>query len=245
VHPEAARRAHPAVRTLYGLVHHLSEDVGGGPRPVKLAWVINFQKGLTWAVVLGLMAAYDDFSTTAWVYLGLHGTYGLCWLMKHLAFPDASWERRATLGGALMSFLLVLGPYWLLPWLLVSRGLEAPGPLLAAAISLHTLGVAVMLAADAQKHFALKRGGGLITDGMFARTRHPNYLGEMTIYASYALLVQHWLAWAILAWVWSAVFLPNILMQEASLSRHPGWAEYRARTGLVLPRLGLSPRRVR
>ena len=235
--PEAARRAHPVVRSLYRLTHHLSEDFLGGPRVLKMAWVINFQKALTWAVVLGLMVAYDDFSTTAWVYLALHGTYGLCWLMKHFAFPDPGWERRVTLGGAVMAFLLVLGPYWLLPWLLVSRGAEAPAPLQAAAISLHTLGVALMLSADCQKRFVLARGGGLITGGLFARTRHPNYLGEMMIYASYALLVRHWLAWAVLAWIWSAIFLVNILMQEASLSRHPGWAAYRARTGLVLPRI--------
>lgn len=237
MHPEAARRAHPIVRSLYGLVHHLSEDFLGGPRVLKMAWVINFQKALTWAVVLGLMAAYGSFTTTAWVYLALHGTYGLCWLMKHYAFPDPGWERRVTFGGALMAFLLVLGPYWLLPWLLVSRRIEAPGPLLAAAISLHTLGVALMLSADCQKHFARKGKAGLITDGLHARSRHPNYLGEMMVYASYALLVQHWLGWAVVVWVWSAVFLPNILMQEASLSRHPGWAEYRARTGLLLPRL--------
>lgn len=229
--------SHPLVASAQRLTRHLSEDFLGGPRPLRMADVINVQKGLTAPFVLGLMALYENFTTTAWVYLALHGSYGLLWLMKHRAFPDARWEKRITFGGALLSFLLVLGPYWVLPWLLVSRGTQASGPLLAAAIALHTVGVAVMLTADAQKHFTLRARPGLITDGLHARTRHPNYLGEMMLYGAYALLVQHWLAWAILAWVWTAIFLVNILAQEASLARHPGFAAWRARTGLLLPRL--------
>ncbi len=228
---------HPLVDSAQRLTRHLSEDFLGGPRPLRMADVINFQKGLTAPFVLALMALYDNFTTTAWVYLALHGSYGLLWLMKHRAFPDARWEKRVTIGGAVMSFLLVLGPYWVLPWLLVSRQTQACAPLLAAAIALHTVGVAVMLAADAQKHFTLRARPGLITDGMHARSRHPNYLGEMMLYGAYALLVRHWLAWAILAWVWTAIFLVNILAQEASLGRHPGFAAWRARSGLLLPRL--------
>jgi protein-S-isoprenylcysteine O-methyltransferase Ste14 len=228
---------HPAVAAVERLTRYLSEDALGGPRLVRLADVINFQKGLTGPVVLGLMACYANYSTTAWVYLALHGSYGVCWLVKHAAFPDARWEKRITLAGALFSFLLVLGPYWVLPWLLVSRGVSAPAPLLAAAIALHTIGVGVMLAADAQKFFTRRVRPGLISDGLHARSRHPNYLGEMMVYGAYALLVRHWLAWAILAWVWTAIFLVNILAQEASLARHPGYRAWRSRTGLLLPRL--------
>ena len=93
------------------LVQYFSVDFLGGPRPVKLAWVINFQKGGTLPFIGLLMWFYGNYSTVAWVYLALHGSYGLCWLLKHFAFPDKSWESRATIGGALLSFLLVLGPY--------------------------------------------------------------------------------------------------------------------------------------
>ena len=75
------------------------------------------------------------------------------------------------------------------------------GIMMAVSISLHTPGVAVMLGADCQKHFTLKYRKGLITEGMFRYIRHPNYTGEMLIYGSYALLVGHWIPWAILAWV--------------------------------------------
>jgi len=248
--PGSAGQAPPApplVRLVGRLTAHLSEDFLGGPRVLKLAWVVNFQKGLTWAWVAGLMAVYGSTSTVAWVYLALHGSYGLCWLMKDAAFPDPRWQARVTLGGGVMAFLLVLGPYWLFPWLLVSGVLGTrpePSPaLLAGAIALHTVGVAVMLSADCQKFFTLRYRPGLMDEGMWARTRHPNYLGEMMIYASYALLVRHWIPWAILAWVWTAVFLVGMLAQEASLSRHPGWAAYKARTGFLLPRLRSTSRK--
>ena len=45
---------------------------------------------------------------------------------------------------------------------------------LALCVGIHTLGLAIMLASDAQKHFTLRMKRGLITDGMFRFVRHPN-----------------------------------------------------------------------
>lgn len=235
------REAPVLVRNLYALQLYLSRDFLGGPRVLKMYWVVNAQKGLTLFFVLLLMFFYNNFSTAAWVYLALHGSYGFCWLLKHLVFPDRQWEARITVGGGIMMFVLVLGLYWVFPFMLISGAwgvpASAPSPfLLWLCISLHTLGVAIMMAADGQKYFTLKYRRGLITEGMFKYIRHPNYLGEMMIYGAYALLVRHWIPWVILAWVWLAVFLVNMRMKEASLSRYPEWAAYRARTGLLLPR---------
>jgi len=114
---------------------------------------------------------------------------------------------------------------------------ERPGWLLGVCVLVHTLGLALMVGADAQKFFTLRARRGLITTGFFARVRHPNYLGEMMIYGSYALLVGHWLPWLVLLWVWGGVFSTNIAVKEASMGRYPEWAEYRRRTGALLPRL--------
>ena len=224
------------------LQRYLSTDFLGGPRPFTLSAVINFQKGGTALFVAALMWLYQNSTTPAWVYLALHGSYGICWLLKDRAFPDRRWETKVTLGGAFMTFALVLGPYWVLPFLLVSNvlGPNHPPPsvpLMALCIALHTLGVALMLSADCQKHFSLALAPGLITTGMYRRIRYPNYLGEMMIYGAYGLMVRHWIGWAILAWVWLAVFLVNMIATDQSLSRYPGWPEYAARTGRILPRL--------
>jgi protein-S-isoprenylcysteine O-methyltransferase Ste14 len=232
-------------RRLDAFKHWVSEDFLGGPRPLKMAWVVNLQKGGTLPFVLVLMFLWDNFSAAAWLYAAMHGSYGLIWLLKDRVLPDPAWEKRITLGGALVICLLVLGPYWLAPVLLITDVLPSrPQPsaaLMGVSAFAYALGVVVMMVADAQKYFVLKLRRGLITDGMFARVRHPNYLGEMLVYGSFALLVGHWLPWLVLAWVWSVVFLTNMVMKEASMSRYPEWAAYKARTGMLLPRLLPAP----
>ena len=224
---------------LYRLNQRISTDLFGGPRVLKLAWVINAQKLGSLPFVLALMVAYDCWTPVAWVYLALYGSYGVCWFLKDMAFPDSHWQRRVTWGGAGAAFLLGLAPYWVLPWLLASGRGHPPttfGPV-ALVIGLHTLGLFLMLASDAQKTFTLRLRSGLITDGMFRLVRHPNYLGEMMLYAAYALLVGHWLAWGILLVIWAVEFVPNMLAKEASLSRYPEFTAWRDRTGALFPRI--------
>jgi len=220
----------------------MTERFLGGPQVLKFSWVINFQKTGTFFYILLLMNYYQNFSLAACVYLALHGMYGFCWMLKHFAFPDRSWEKKITIGGGLMAFVLVLGLYWVFPYLLIS-GILGPDQkmasltILTAAISLHTLGVVIMMTADCQKYFTLKYHQGLIREGLFKYIRHPNYLGEIMLYASYAIIVQHWIPWAILAWVWIGVFLVNILQKEASMSRYPEWADYKKQSGMLIPKL--------
>jgi protein-S-isoprenylcysteine O-methyltransferase Ste14 len=220
---------------------YVSQDFLGGPRILKMSWVVNLQKGATLFFVAALMAIYDNYSTAAWVYLGLHGGYGLVWVLKDTAFPDPSWQKKITFGGAFVSWAMVLGPYWVAPFLLISDVLpERPDPsalVMGVAILIHTLGVVIMTVSDAQKYYTLRLKRGLIQDGMFRYIRHPNYLGEMMIYGSYAFLVGHWLPWAIVGYIWVFLFLVNMMMKEASMSRYPEWAAYKARTGMLLPRL--------
>ena len=227
------------VKAVHAFNTYLSQDLFGGPKSIKLAWVINLHKFLTVFVIALFMILFKNYSTVAWIYLALHGTYGFCWLLKHVSFRDANWETRATFGGAAFLFLL-LATYWVAPYLLISNALGTgrPAPsnwLLAFCIALFILGVTIMTASDCQKNIILQYRRGLITDGMFKYVRHPNYLGEMMLYFSFALLVQHWLPWLILAYWWVTIFLVNMLIIESSLSRYAEWEAYKARTGMFLP----------
>ena len=108
----------------------LVNDCGGGPRPWKFAWVINFQKGGTFlfmALLMWFYAGKTEWATSpaAWLYLALHGSSGLVWLIKDLAFPDPNWQNRITILGGINAFVGVLGQYWLFGWLLIS-GTAAP-----------------------------------------------------------------------------------------------------------------------
>lgn len=221
-------------------------DLGGGPRPLKFAWLVNVQKACTLPLLGWLMWLYADktpaaTSTAAFVYLALHGSYGLVWLIKAVAFPDPSWDVRITIPSAFV-VAVSLGLYWVMGFLLISAPAVPDYPLPERAwfclcILLCTLGAAIMLAADAQKYFTLRVRRGLITDGMFRHVRHPNYLGEMMIYAALALMVWHWFPVLLLAWIWGDLFAVNMVMKEASMSRYPEWEAYRARTRWLLPGL--------
>jgi protein-S-isoprenylcysteine O-methyltransferase Ste14 len=239
-----------------GVTDYITTDFGGGPRPWRFAWVINFQKTGTFAFLGLLMWFYHSkgveaaTSTAAWVYLALHGTYGLIWYLKDIAFPDPSWQRRITILGGVNAFVLVLGLYWAFGWLLISGRtshvvdgrvvFDYPLPdnaWFTLCITLTMLGSAIMIAADAQKFFTLRVQRGLITDGMHKVIRHPNYTGEMMIYGGLALLVWHWFPVVVLAWVWIGLFTVNMHMKEASMSRYPEWAAYKKRTKWVIPYL--------
>ncbi len=87
-------------RTINAVNTRLSQDLLGGPRLIKMAWVINLHKFLTVFVVALLMVRFDNYSTAAWVYMALHGSYGFCWLLKHAVFRDPKWETRVTFAGA-------------------------------------------------------------------------------------------------------------------------------------------------
>ncbi len=235
------RQAVPAwAARLNRMTRYAVEDFGGGARPWKFAWVINFQKCGTFFFLGFLMWYYGNNSTSAWVYLAMQGSYGIIWFIKDMAFPDPSWQKRITIGGGINAFAGVLGWYWVFGWLLIS-GTSVPdypmpdGAWYALCISLCMIGSVIMIAADAQKFFVLKHRRGLISDGMHRYIRHPNYLGEMLIYASFAMMVWHWLPVLVLAWVWIGLFAVNMMMKEASLSRYPQWEEYRRRSKWLVP----------
>lgn len=221
------------------LTDRMSRDFLGGPRVVRLAWVINAQKGGTFPFLLLLLWAYGRHDAAAWTYVALHGSYGLVWLLKDFAFPDRSWQQKVTIGGAVNAFLFVLGLYWVLGWLMLSRPVPvyplAEPAWLAICTSLCLVGCTLMIAADAQKYFTLRLRPGLVTDGVHRYIRHPNYLGEMLVYGSLGLLVWHWAAALILAWVWLGLFAVNMRIKEASMARHPEWELYRKRSWWLVP----------
>jgi steroid 5-alpha reductase family enzyme len=165
----------------------------------------------------------------------MHGGYGVLWLLKDRIYPDKRWEDELPTSLGITTFLL-LGAYWVAPWLLISRGVQPSNPIVAIAIFLNLLGVFLHYTSDAQKYFTLKYQPGLITEGFFARCRNTNYLGELFIYGSFALLSLHWLPFLILAVFTIGVFLPGMRQKDQSLSRHPEFEQYKLQSGFFLPK---------
>ena len=203
---------------------------------IKIKHSINLHKGTTLIFVLVLMIAYQNFTLGPWIYLALHGTYVILWLLKDRIYPDKQWEEEIPVIQSIMMFVII-GLYWVAPYILISSGTEPPIPLVAAAICLNIFGVFLHYSSDAQKYYTLKYKPGLITEGFFARCRNTNYLGEMFIYISFAILAQHWLPFLILGGFFALIFIPNILKKDKSLSRYLEFTEYKTNSGLIIPQL--------
>ena len=202
---------------------------------MKLNQIINLHKGLTPFVVLGLMAIYDNFSIPAWIYLSLHGTYGILWLLKEKLFPDPYFKDEMGILTSIIGFIL-LGSYWVAPFLLISSQKLIPNFIIAGCISIYIIGVFLHFASDSQKYFTLKLKKELITEGFFKYSRNTNYLGEILIYLSFAILSMNFIPFIILLIFFIIVFLPRMIKKDKSLERYEGFDEYKANSGLILPK---------
>ena len=206
---------------------------------MKIKYPINLHKSLTFAFVLGLMFFYQNFTLAPWVYLALHGTYGLMWLIKDSLYPDRQWEESISLVQGIGVYIII-SAYWVAPYILISSGSQPSAALISLAIATNIFGVFLHYASDAQKYFTLKYRKGLITEGFFSRSRNPNYLGEILIYLGFAILTQHWLPFVILGLFVALVFVPNMRKKDNSLARYPEFAAYKERSGLLFPKLFVS-----
>lgn len=204
--------------------------------PLEERHLIDLFKGITPVIILGLIALYGGWTRPeAWLYLGLHGSYGLLWVLKGQVYPDRRWQKPLTPARA----LLIAGgltAYWVAPWILIAFERHPPILLFAVAPAMYGMGVMLHFAADMQKHTALRmHPGHLITTGLFARLRNPNYLGEFLIYLSFALLSWHWLPLLILLAAVLFEWLPNMRSKDRSLARYSDFEEYRRRSWLFIP----------
>lgn len=202
---------------------------------MKQKHFIDSHKAATSVAVLLMIWYHNQWgNTTAWVYLALHGTYGLLWVLKSRTFPDKQWEQPASIGYGLFIWG-GLSLYWIAPWLITSGNVQAPPWFLAMSISMYSVGVFLHFASDMQKHTSLELKPGLIMTGLWARTRNPNYLGELLIYLGFSLLAMHWLPIAALALFVAVTWVPLMLRKDRSLSRYPEFASWKRRSGLFFP----------
>jgi steroid 5-alpha reductase family enzyme len=196
---------------------------------------IDIHKGVTFVPVLLLMAIYDQWQNpTAWLYLALHGTYGILWVVKSRTFGDRQWQRKISIWFGLANWG-ALTLYWIAPWLLMSRQIEAPPWYLGLCATLYGFGVFFHFASDMQKHVALQYRPGLVQDGLWSRCRNPNYFGELLIYLSFGLLAMHWLPLLVIALFITFVWYPNMRRKDRSLARYPEFAEWESATSLFIP----------
>ncbi len=216
----------------------LAGDVAAGGwtprRALVVALVAAWGVRLTWNWARG----WTGFAHEDWRYLDYRRKTGRAyWLVSFL-------------GLHLMPTVTVfLGMLALWPALL------SPAPLgwLDAVAAAVTAGAIVLEAtADAQlRAFRQRPGhepGQIMHVGLWARCRHPNYLGEVSFWWGLFLFglagdLHAWW-WTLVGPVWITTMFVTIsipLIDRRSLARRPGYAEHIRRVPALLPRLGRPP----
>ena len=203
---------------------------------MKQKHFIDTHKGATAPVVLGLIIYFNQWeNTSAWVYLALHGSYGIMWVLKSKIFPDTTWEAPCSIWYGLYIWG-GLTLYWISPWIIMYTGIQNTPMYIGICVTIFAMGVFFHYTADMQKHAHMKlHPGNLITDGMMYRCRNTNYFGELLIYLSFALLSRHWIPIVILAAFMMIIWFPNMRRKDKSLSRYSEYEEYKKRTSLLIP----------
>jgi steroid 5-alpha reductase family enzyme len=133
-------------------------------------------------------------------------------------------------------------------WTLASADAQIGGPVLVGA-ALLVLGIVIEATADAQKQRHKRSGApGWVSTGLWSRSRHPNYLGEILVQLGVlvsALGVADGV-WGVLAVVLAPTYIAILMLsaatggEQAAEQRYgddEGFADYVARTGVLLPRV--------
>ena len=146
---------------------------------------------------------------------------------------DKSISHRAILFSALAEVTSVIKN------LLISEDTKASLEIIVLAICTFSIGVFYHFASDMQKFIFLKYQSGLITDGFWKQCRHPNYFGELLIYLSFVIMVIEtplwWLPTMILTLFIVAVWIPNMIKIDRSLSRFEEHESYKKKTAFIIP----------
>ena len=204
--------------------------------PLRIRHFIDSYKLFTAILIVYLMIHFERWENrTLWIYFSTHGIYCLLWLHKSMSFGDKSWEEPAGPEGLMV--WIILSPFWISPWYIASTNYEAPAWLLGLAVATYVVGMFYHFVSDMQKTTTLGLRKGLITTGLWARTRNPNYFGEFLTYLGFSLLACHWITFIGFAFVIFVVWVPNMKKKDASLSRYPEFEEYKKRSGIFFPRI--------
>ena len=203
---------------------------------MKQKYYIDSHKGATFIYILSLMYIYQNtFNINLYIYLALHGSYGILWILKSKLFPDKQWESKCSIWyGLLIWFGLSL--YWIAPYLIITQNIQPPNWYIAMCISMYIFGVFFHFTSDMQKFVQLKyHPNNLITDVMFSRIRNINYLGELLIYLGFSLLAMHWAPIIALISFIIIIWIPNMFKKDKSLSKYENFEDYKKNTNIFFP----------
>ena len=187
-------------------------------------------------ITLALIYGVNDYRQV--IYLCLHISYCLWWLLEQLLFPQ---RRRQifTEKIGILTFVIVLlfvGVFYSLPGYFAFTNPSPIGYLsITIAIPLYIFGSLINTGVDVQKMVAKSMGSGLVQDGIWRSVRHVNYLGDLMRYTSFSVIAGT--LWAFL--------LPGLIMllyfqrinqkEQAMTAKYSDFTTYQQKSSRLLP----------
>jgi steroid 5-alpha reductase family enzyme len=221
------------------------------PPVVAVAWAASAPGGLSAGATARQVLVV--LLVTAWA-VRLTGNWAIGW--RGLTQEDWRYVRlRETTRGRLPWWLVNLGGIQLMPTLIVFAGLLPLWPALGAprhgfnvldvvAAVVTVAAITIETVADNQMRSFVRNAGNrgrTIDVGLWSRSRHPNYLGEIgTWWGLYLFGLAADPSWwwtvvgpALMVVLFETASIP--MMEDRSLQRRPEYADYRRRVPRLLP----------
>lgn len=153
---------------------------------------------------------------------------------RNAVHPALAW------GLVAVQFVLIIGLAVAPRGELWERSVDA----LAIALTLVAAGVIVAIVAAVGLGRSLtpspipREGGDLTTTGVYALVRHPIYSGLLLLGAGLAVIGASWMHVALLVALVALLSVKARVEERMLLDRFPGYAEYAARVGRLVPGVG-------
>ncbi len=187
-------------------------------------------------ITLALIYGINDYRQV--IYLCLHISYVLWWLLEQWLFPQRRQQIFTEKVGILtfIGVLLFVGVFYSLPGYFAFTNSNPISYLsVAIALPLYIFGSLINTGADVQKMVAKSMGSGLVKDGIWRSVRHVNYLGDLMRYTSFSVIAGE--LWAfLLPVVITLLYLQRISQKEQAMgAKYPEFAAYQQKSSRLLP----------
>ncbi len=187
-------------------------------------------------ITLALIYGINDYRQV--IYLCLHISYCLWWLLEQWLFPQRR-QQLFTEKVGILTFIVVLlfvGVFYSLPGYFAFTNSNPVAYLtVAIALPLYIFGSLINTGADVQKMVAKSMGNGLVQDGIWRSVRHINYLGDLMRYTSFSVIAGS--LWAfLLPGVITLLYLQRISQKEQAMAaKYTEFTTYQQNSSRLLP----------
>jgi protein-S-isoprenylcysteine O-methyltransferase Ste14 len=204
---------------------------------VTVLTAINFAKIMTIICLLGFAISFGIRDWRQVIYLCLHISYCLWWLLEQWFFLERQKIFNEPAGaGTFIFILLSVGFFYALPGYFAFLN---PIPLsmgtAAIALFLYIFGSLINATADVQKLTAKQFQPGLVRDNIWRFSRNINYFADLLRYLSFSVVAGSLWAYIVPGYIF-IFYLSRISQKERAMStKYPEYVEYQQSSSRLIP----------